>query len=148
MEPTSSKLLQIPLATRAPTQHRLNVEKRSSVAILSSGDNDARVCARKIANGTNPPIQPPAAQRWSASPNTPSGCTGAAAAWLTQASETRRTTLSSQRTRIVERRRSPFLTTAKVAETNATTVMPNRSAQTWPNRVSNKTVTDAVAEEA
>src|SRR4029077_18201215 len=94
---TSNQLLEVPLTTRTLTHHRLSVEKRCSTGTtVSPSENDSRVHFRKIISGASPPIHTPAEQRWSTSPSRPNGCALAAAAWLIQASETRRTTLSSQ----------------------------------------------------
>src|ERR1700720_4552365 len=148
MEPTSNQLLELPLRTRTLTQNKLSMEKRCSTeAALSPNENDERARVRKIASGASPPNHPPAAQRWSASPNRPSGCTLAAPAWLIQASETRRTTLSSQRTR-TSARCSSFFARPDAASANVTTIRPRRSCQTRPNSVSNKTVRHAVVEKA
>src|ERR1700719_2646497 len=146
MEPTSNQLLEIPLTTRTLTQNKLSKEKRCSTeAALSPNENDERARVRKIASGASPPSHPPAAQRWSASPNRPSGCTLAAAAWLIQASETRRTTLSSQRTRTSARRTSSF-PRPDAANANVTKIRPRRSCQPRPNSVSNKTVRQVIVE--
>src|SRR5215471_84826 len=100
MEPTSSQLLQSPLTIKILTQQTLSAEKRLSAKMApSSDDAGAGACTRKNVNGTNPPIHPPAAHRCNASPNAPRGCAGAAAAWLIQASEIRRTTLKNQKNR-------------------------------------------------
>src|SRR6476660_1245816 len=79
------------------------------------------------------------------SPNTPSGRTVAAAAWLINASETRNTTLTSQRTKISA---LCILTCARAepTSTNAVAISPRRSCQTRPNCVSIKTVPDTDTE--
>ena len=69
----------------------------------------------------------------------------AAAAWLINASETRRTTLTSQRTAI-SALRALTCARAEATSTNAIAISPRRSCQTRPNCVSSKTVQHADAE--
>src|SRR5215470_17719093 len=86
---------------RTVTQHKLSVEKRRTTRTTTwPNEKDLWMRVRKIVSGTSPPIHKPAAQRWSMSLDAPNGPTVAAAAWLIQANETRRTTLTSQRTAI------------------------------------------------
>ena len=95
----------MPLTIRTPTQLKLSVEKRRITGTARSpSENDAWARVRKIASGRRPPIQAPAAQRWSASPNKSSGCALAAAAWLVQASEASKATLTKEKATTSARR--------------------------------------------
>src|SRR5262249_34794097 len=135
---------------RTVTHHKLSVEKRRTTrTTVSPDEKDPPTRARKIVNGTSPPIQKPAAQRWSMSPDAPNGCARAAAAWLIQANEIRRITLINQRTSISALRALTFPTPkATRTSTNAVAIRPRRSSQTRPNCVLNKTVPHAVTDRA
>src|SRR5262249_13691437 len=134
-EPTKSQLLETPLTTSTLTHQKLSVEKRRTTrTTVSPNEKDARTRARKTVSGTNPPIQKPAAQRWSMSPDAPNGHAVAAAAWLIQASEPRRTTLTSQRITVSALRALTFAR-PKATSINAVAIRPRRSCQTPPNCV-------------
>src|SRR5260370_8047371 len=79
------------------------------------------------------------------SPSKPSGAVPAAAAWLIQDSDTRRTTLTSQRTAI-SALRALTCARAEATRTNAVAIRIRRSCQTRPNCVSTKTVPDTDTE--
>src|SRR6476619_32856 len=81
------------------------------------------------------------------SPSKPSGVVPAAAAWLIQASETRKTTLTSQRSAITALR-GLTCARAEATRTNAAAIRTRRSCQIRPNCVSIKTVPDTDTEKA